>query len=173
MKKRDFVDPVMEEAVVKMMDDPDLIEKIMSDEVLDDEGKSRASGQRPVFRRQVARVRNRAFRHGQWKKFLSASPSLDPKDIEGLDCYNAVFAGGPYRNINLSNHLFISRRGDIRVLRGKTQLLGHGAGFVTGPSSFIREMRKNTNRYVRHMPVSEDNCNSWNYYRKLHSEEFD
>ena len=164
--------PEMENALAKMQESPEFIDKFMYDES-ESNNKTLMPKQKSSRKCSIARVRNHNFAHRQWRKFISFHPGIDTVRLSGLDCYNAIFCGGPYDNINIYNHMFLSKRGDIRILRGKIQVLRKDKGFITGPSSLIKDIKKHTNRCVRHMPVNEDNCNKWNYYRKQHLESFD
>ena len=176
----------IDESLDKMLDDPEYWAKIEEDEkegtILRNKSKTSKRGKRPV-----ARVRNHQFTHKQWRRFLSYYPPLDVNKVYRLDGHIAIYIGASHYDeetdsyyywhmnysLNFYNHLFISPRGDLRVLRGKIEVFRHDSVFATGRPSLIKSMRRRTNRFIRHMPLSENDSNSWNYYRKRFIEDLD
>lgn len=189
MIKNNNVNPEFEKALIGMTENPDFIDKFEEDSFLISEELSEQDRKHDRVKksRPVSWIRNHDFNHRQWKRFLSHSPG-ESIECRGRHYYNnGIFICLSYYdednntfhnfhkcyNLNLYNHLFISKRGDIRKLRGKIQIWKGCMAYVTGSSSEMKAIRTYTIRKVRNMPIDENNCNRWNYYRKQHIIDFD
>ena len=187
MTKNNYFNKEIEEALATMSKDPVYIEKYDMDEYELSVDSNSLSSNRKKPERRVAWIRNHNYKHRQWRRFLSLSPGISISErgrhynISGificLSYYDEddkrFYEHTKYYAINLFNHLFISKRGDLRVHRGKIQIWRHNMAYVTGGPSWVKEIRHNTNRRIRNMPVNENNCNHWNYYRKQNIVRFD
>lgn len=133
---------------------------------------------RSVCRKKKVRDNGRVMKSRYKKKlrrrFLSMDPSLDYSKLEGTNCHPGVDASiwvwkdsetmdSMIYNLNPYSKTFMSKRGDIRVYRGKIEAL-HGNHY--NMNCKYRCVKKLKNSRIRHMKVDEDGGLSYAYAKK-------
>lgn len=155
--------------------DPEYLEKIELDE---EEVKHMTSpGKRVPKRRDCAWVRKRRYKKKMVRRFLSINPGLDYSALRGDSCSSAIYINyfyceaGEYSDPNVTysfnpyTHVFLSRRGDLRVYHGAVNSVRRSYTLMPKDQLAARL----TNRRLRHHPIDEDAANRYSYCKKIYS----
>ena len=145
--------------------DPLYLEKMMMDDemVCDDEPKIVCSRTR-----ECARNRNRKHKKKLIRRFLSRKPTMDLTKLYGCRAdsgwYVAMDINDDY-DINPITHVYLSRRGDVRVLHGAIPMHRKRV-FQLSTRKEIKDIAKTTNRKIRHAKINEDTPLQYSFYKK-------
>ena len=164
---------MMEQALLEMESHPEYLSKFLGNDDSPME-MSPIPVKKGKFR-PCAWTRKRLHKKREWRKFLNINPGKT--NNEYLPGHNMIYVFGGESDwktryaLNPYNHRYLSKKGDVRVLRGKIQL--DVGVIVTGSPCTVKEIRRMTNRYVRHLPVSDDNCCRYTYYKRRYKDRYD
>lgn len=144
---------------------PLYLEKIMMD---DEEGFS--DEPKRVFspNRESARNRTRKHKKNLMRRFLSQKPTMDLTKVFGCrpesGWYIAMDIHDDY-SINPITHVYLSPRGDVRVLHGAIPMHCNRV-FQLSSRKEIKALAKVTNRKIRHAKINEDTPLQYSFYKK-------
>ncbi|WP_034451164.1 hypothetical protein [Butyrivibrio sp. AE2032] len=138
--------------------------------ILDDEGVCEDEPKRVCNQnRESARNRNRKHKKKLIRRFLSQKPTMDLTELYGCrpesGWYVALDIHDDY-SINPITHVYLSQRGDVRVLHGAIPMHCNRV-FQLSSRKEIKALAKVTNRKIRHTKINEDTPLQYSYYKKL------
>ena len=112
-------------------------------------------------------IRNRKHKKKLISRFLSLNPTMDYTHFYGCrpeeGWYFCTDSKGEY-DINPFSHVYLSQRGDIRVLHGT--ILSFDKAFFLSSRKEIKTRARATNRKIRHAKINEDMSLQYSFYKK-------